>query len=217
MNRVFALTLSALTTLLLLASPLTAQETDRSTPDGLINAVFDEAVDALTKHQVAIRDDADLAVTLIDEIFSPHIHFTLMSQLVLTTHWRDADEVQRARFVNAFRSHLTRSYSNLLTSNMDQALRVIEGQSRILELRSTTEPDARGRVTVRGEFTIDAERMPVSYRLISTEDGWKIWDVVIENISFVTNFRDEFGSRVRRVGLDGLISELENRATPSDG
>jgi len=217
MNRVFALMLSALTALLLLASSLSAQEADRDTPDGLISAVFDEAVDALTKHQAAIRDDAEVAAVLIDEIFSPHIHFTLMSQLVLTTHWRDADERQRTRFVDAFRSHLTRSYANLLTSNMDQALRVIESQGRILELRSTTEPDARGRVTVRGEFTIDAERTPVSYRLISTEDGWKIWDVVVENISFVTNFRDEFGSRVRRVGLDGLIGELENRATPNGG
>lgn len=214
MNRLLTTTTGMLLAALLLFAPLLAAADDRSTPDGLISAVFDDALAVLVENQETIRDDADSAAALIDAVFGPHIHFRLMSQLVLTTHWRDASDAQRDRFVDAFRSHLARSYANLLTSNLDDALRVIERDEQLLELRSTTEPDARGRVSVRGDFNIDGERMPVTYRLIDTDDGWKIWDMVIENISFVTNYRDEFGSRARRAGLDGLIDELERRDTP---
>lgn len=181
-------------------------------PEMIIKDTFDESLKALLENHESIAEDPRKAEELIDEILSPRVDFTLMSQLILGRNWRDASDEQRDRFVDAFQQHVIRTYSRVLSENIDDALALIEGEEDILRIDRVTEPDDRGRVTVRTTLRFTEMSVPVHYRLIQQDDDeWRAYDVVVENISFVTNYRQEFGSAVRRHGLDGLIERIEER------
>ena len=71
------------------------------------------------------------------------------------------------------------------------------------------EADAE-RATVRTEVTRgNGDRVPVSYSLRKTEGGWKAWDVVIEGISYVKSFREDYGAAIDQQGLDAVIERIE--------
>ncbi len=198
--------------LALLANPVQAGNAgELEPPREMIESVFEEALNALVENQDAIRERPRVAFELIDEILSPHVHYPLMGQLILTREWREASEEQRREFLQTFREYIIRTYSKLLSDNVDEVVRMVERSGTLMVVRSVTEPDQRGRVTVRTQFQLEDSPVPVLYRLIATDNGWRVWDVVIENISFVTNYRDEFESEIRRGGLDGLIQRLRER------
>jgi phospholipid transport system substrate-binding protein len=76
------------------------------------------------------------------------------------------------------------------------------------------EPNA-DRATVRTEVVRDnGDKVPVSYSLRKTPDGWKAWDVVIEGISYVKSFREDFGAAIDQQGLDAVIERIEKGNIP---
>ncbi|MCC5860037.1 MAG: ABC transporter substrate-binding protein [Ectothiorhodospiraceae bacterium] len=199
---------------LMLLAPMTGwadQDTD-TPPEQVVAEVFDQSVNALLDNREAIRESPRVAFELIDETLSPWIHYPLMGQLILTRHWREATPEQRDAFLEAFREYVIRTYAAVLSDNVDTIATEVSRSGRMLEIQSVTEPDQRGRVVVRTQLRLEnSSPIPVHYRMISTDDGWRVWDVVIENISFVTNYRDEYGSEIRRIGLDALIERLRER------
>lgn len=197
--------------LILVPAMATAADNAAEPPDELVKRVFDESVDALLDNQDAIRESPRAAYELINDIFAPLVHYELMGQLILTRHWREATPEQREAFIEAFSEYLIRTYAALLSDNVDTVAAEVSRSGRILEVQSTTEPDQRGRVVVRTLMHVQDSPVPVQYRLIATDESWRVWDVVIENISFVTNYRDEYGSEIRRNGLDSLIARLRER------
>jgi len=71
------------------------------------------------------------------------------------------------------------------------------------------------RASVRTEVTRDnGDHVPVSYSLHKTDDGWKAWDVVIEGISYVKSFREDFGAAIDQQGLDAVIERIEKGNVP---
>jgi len=180
-------------------------------PERVVESVFEQAVDALLENQDEIRKDPRVAFELIDEILSPHVHYDLMTQLVLGRHARDASEEQLQRFARAFRDSTMRTYASMLSDNVDTVVRIVEASGEIIEIQQVSEPDARQRVNVRTSLKLEDTPLPVIYRMIATDEGWRVYDVVIENISFVTSARDDYGSEVRRRGLDETIQRLEQR------
>lgn len=183
-------------------------------PEAVIEETFRESLNSLLEHHEAIAEDPSVGEALIDEVLSPRVHFELMSRLILGRHWRDTDEQQQERFVAAFQEHVIRTYSRMLADNIDDALNMVDGRGAndILRIDRVSDPDPHGRVTVRTTLQFDGTSVPVHYRMIETDtDGWLAYDVVIESISFVTNYRQEYGSAIRRDGVEGLISRLEER------
>ncbi|SEP14338.1 MlaC/ttg2D family ABC transporter substrate-binding protein [Aquisalimonas asiatica] len=183
-------------------------------PEAVIEETFRESLNTLLENHEAIAEDPSIGESLIDEVLSPRVHFELMSRLILGRHWRDADDEQRERFIAAFQENVIRTYSRMLADNIDEALDMVEGRRAddILRIDRVSDPDQHGRVTVRTTLRFDGTSVPVQYRMIETESrGWLAYDVVIENISFVTNYRQEYGSAIRRDGVEGLITRLEER------
>lgn len=183
-------------------------------PEAVIQETFRASLNSLLEHHEAIAEDPSVGESLIDEILAPRVHFELMSRLILGRHWREADEQQQERFVAAFQESVIRTYSRMLAENIDDALDMVDGRGTddILRIDRVTDPDQHGRLTVRTTLRFDNTTVPVHYRMIETDAGdWLVYDVVIENISFVTNYRQEYGSAIRRDGVEGLVSRLEER------
>ena len=123
---------------------------------------------------------------------------------MLARHWRGASNEQKRRFIDGL-------YNSLLRRYADGVLEFQEDRVEILPQRG--EADEK-RATVRTMVTLDnGETIPVNYGLVNRGDnGWKVYDVTIEGISYVRNFRAEIDEEVKRTSLDAVIERLESEA-----
>ncbi len=181
----------------------------------LIETTFSDSVEAVRREQEAISQDPRVAYRLITELLSPHIDFKLISQLVLGPHWRSADEAQRERFVSAFQESLLRTYAVALQEHIGEVEKHLDKGEQLLKVHPLP-PGVKGRrVIVRSELRLGGQPIAIDYRLYAREDGWKVYDVVIENVSFVANYRTEYNGILQRSDLDDLIAQLEARNAKS--
>lgn len=207
-----ALLSGALVAAVLTTGGVQAREDDHRAPATVVHEAFQEALDALMEHHDAIAEDPAVAAQLIEDILGPHLDFELMARLILGRYWREATPGQRERFTQAFREHSVRVYAHALSDHVDRAVALVRDEPDILRIRGATSPDERGRVTVRAALHLGDTVVPLQFRLIRGEDaGWRAYDVIIENLSLLTNYRREYTSIIRREGVDGLIRRLEDR------
>jgi phospholipid transport system substrate-binding protein len=136
----------------------------------------------------------------------PHFDTEYSARLVLARHWNTASADQRTRFVNAFYKSLLSNYGDALVDFTSDRLKVFP---------YTGDANAQY-ATVRTEVRRDdGSQVAVNYSLRRTDQGWKAWDVIIEGISYVKSFRDDFGSEIDDKGLDEVIARLEAGDKPA--
>ncbi len=169
--------------------------------------VIREAVDLLTEGLDGRKDelaaDKDALYALIDGILLPRFDRQFAAGAVLGKHWRTASDEQKDRFVAAFYSALVHRYA-------DGILEFDTDRVEILPYKG----DASKRTTVvKTRVKLDdGTKIPVHYTLVNREDQWRMFDVKIEGVSYVRNYRAELESEIRSSSLDRVIQRLENDA-----
>ena len=184
----------------LVTSPLQAE--DSLPPDQLVKQTSDRVLKALETEKTKIDNEPNYVYRLIDEIVLPHMDFEGMAKLAMGRHWRDADDQQRAQFTQEFRTLLVRTYSKSLTEFTGLKINYLPFRSRPGDKQATV----RSEVEQSGSFPI-----PIEYTLHLKDGGWKVFDISIDGISLVTNYRSSFAREVREKGIDGLIKVLADR------
>jgi phospholipid transport system substrate-binding protein len=185
---------------LLVSSGVNAAPGVDEAPVVLIKTTSDEVLAAIKDNSEKIKTDPKLVSGLVEKMVLPHIDFQTMSKLVLAVNWRKASATQQAAFTQEFRELLVRTYS--------KSLGEYDGQKvTYFPMRPETDPkEALVRTEIQAKSGMP---IPVAYRLRKNEQGaWKIIDLVIDEISLVTNYRNTFAQDVQRVGIDGLIKQL---------
>ena len=168
---------------------------------------LDEAVELLeegldTRRDELAADDTALR-DFIDGILLPRFDRDFAAAAVLGKHWREADDTQKQRFIDAF-------YESLLQRYADGVVEFDMGRVEILPYKG----DANKRTTVvRTQVRRDdGSKIPVDYTLVNREDRWRMFDVKIEGVSYVINFRKELESEIRATSLEAVIQRLERDA-----
>lgn len=189
-----ALAVAAL--MLLGAAPVVAQET----PVDVVTGAADELAAALRENRAGLEADRASLYALINTILEPRFDRRYAAQLVLAQAWRKASTEQRSAFVDAFYQALLRKYA-------DGVLQFDEERLAVLPFRG--KPDAK-RATVKTEVVLDdGTTVPVNYGLVQRKSGWKVYDVTIEGISYVRNFRTEIAAEINATSLDAVIARLQ--------
>lgn len=171
------------------------------------NEIVEEAVDLLTEGLNGRREElaADDAVLhdFIDGILLPRFDREFAAGAVLGKHWRSASNGQKERFISAFYATLVQRYAEgILEFEMD----------RVEILPYTGDASKRTtvvRTTVRRD---DGSKIPVHYTLVNRENKWRMFDVKIEGVSYVVNYRKELESEIRATSLEDVIVRLERDA-----
>lgn len=203
-----ALALCAVVMLLagLSAAPAMAQNAaasgvDTSGPVELIRSASDVMLKELDANRATYRKDRSKLYALVDRVLLPNFDVNFAAQQVLGKHWRNADAQQRERFVKAFYGSLMQTYSDAMIEFTNDRIRFLPYQG----------DPAANRATVRTEIRRDGgSSVKVNYSLRKTEAGWKAFDVVIEGISYVKSFQEDFAAELDQKGLDALITRLES-------
>lgn len=169
------------------------------TPSDLVKSTADEVLSLVrtTKDSRMLRD-------LVEKKVLQHFDFRLMTQIAVGQYWRQATPAQQKALEEAFRTLLVHTYTASLTvaSSGKETVDV-----RPVEARPG-ETDIIVRSTVR---TPGRQPIGIDYRMTRTTGGWKVYDVIAENLSLVTNYRSSFSSEIRRTGIDGLVRVLESK------
>jgi phospholipid transport system substrate-binding protein len=172
-------------------------------PEQLVRSTADVILSEIKKNREVYSKDYAKLYKMADEKVLPHFDFRRMSQWVLGRSWRDATPEQRERFVAVFRDLLVRTYSTALLNYKDQEIIYlpVPVQAGSDEALVKTEVKQGG-----GQPNI-----PIHYSFFKNRDGqWKVYDVTIEGVSLVTNYRSVYATKIREKGIDALISEISD-------
>ncbi|MGB5491263.1 MAG: ABC transporter substrate-binding protein [Woeseiaceae bacterium] len=171
------------------------------------NAIIDTAVVQLTEmldgRKAELAADRKALYTLIDKILLPRFDRKFAAQVVLAKHWRSASKEQKTRFIEAYYQALVRKYA-------DGVLEFDPDRIKVLPYRGD---QSKPRTRVRSEVVLDDKtKVSVDYELVKRESGWLVFNVVIEGVSYVRNFRAELDAEIRGSSLDEVIARLEREA-----
>jgi phospholipid transport system substrate-binding protein len=191
------------------APAATAVSSIERDPQAVMIDVSTRLFAALDSNRAALRRSPEAVYPIVDEIVFPHFDVEYATQLVLAQHWRTATPEQRQHFIDAFYHALLRTYGSALADATADRLKVLPFRG------DTSAPQ----VTVRTEVTRSSgTAVPIEYRLHRTPDGWKAFDVVIEGISYVRNYRSDLDAEISAKGLDAVIHRIETQGlTPARG
>jgi phospholipid transport system substrate-binding protein len=174
-------------------------------PSKLVESVANAMLKDLDADRATYRKDPSKVNALVEKHLLPVFDTQYSARLVLGKHWRDATPEQRDRFVKAFYQSMLKNYGSALAEFTSDRMKVYPTQT-------DSKADS---ATVRTEVKrSNGTKVPVNYVLHKTPDGWKAWDVVIEGISYVKSFREDFGAEIDQKGLDAVIDRIEKGGTP---
>ena len=178
--------------------PAFAQEA----PDDLIRRSTNEIL-------AAIKSDKDLQAgnqqkieKLAEEKVLPYFNFARMTQLAVGRNWRDASDAQKKSLTDEFRSLLIRTFSTSLSQYRNQTIDVKPLKIAATEMETVVKTN----VNQPG-----GQPIPIDYSVEKLKDGWKVYDVLIDGVSLVTNYRSSFNTEIQKSGIDGLIKSLADR------
>lgn len=185
---------------LIAALPANAQE---QSPNEVIESAVQQLAEKMAGREDELADDRESLYELIDEVLLPRFDRKFAAQVVLAKHWRTASEEQRERFIEAFYQALLRKYA-------DGLLEFDQDRVKVMPFRGD---ETKKRTKVKSSVQLnDGSKVAVDYELVKRESGWLLFNVVIEGVSYVRNFRAELDSEVRSTSLDAVIERLEAEA-----
>lgn len=172
-------------------------------PQALVKNSSDKMMASLKENKVQLQETPDLIYSLVTDILMPHFDFEKMAKLALGKNWRQFSDVQQVRFVDEFRSLLIRTYATAMLEYTDEEIRFLPFRDDVQSKKVQVDMDIIQKA---------GPSIPMSLSLYENKNNdWKIYDVKIDGISLVTNYRSTFASEIRNDGVDKLIERLASK------
>ena len=188
--------------LILMLTVTTVSATAATGPEQLIRETSDKVLEEIRTNSAQYETDPQGVYDLVNTVVLPHFDFSAMTDRALGRYKDDVNEQQRPEIVNEFRMLLVRTYSSALLEYTDQVLVYLPMEGS----------EAEGEVTVRTEIEqAGGFPIPINYVLRNGDDGWKVLDISVDEVSLVTNYRSSFARAIKKNGVDGLIETLRAR------
>ncbi|MGH8559953.1 MAG: MlaC/ttg2D family ABC transporter substrate-binding protein [Methylococcales bacterium] len=193
-------TIGVLFLALLCIVPGRATGADIAESQAMVENTTSQVLDTLKKNEERLKNDKTELYRLVNDIIVPHFDFRSMSRLVLAKHWREASGEQQQRFIEEFKAHMVRTYS---TAMLDFASETV----KFLPVRAGSD---NTKALSRMEITQPGGGPPVKMdlRMVQRDDAWMVYDISIDGVSLVTNYRQSFSDEVFKNGIDSLIDKL---------
>lgn len=177
---------------------------DSRSPEQVVRETADTLAARIDGQQQQLEASPADLYKLVDEVFLPVFDTSYAGRLVLGKHWRTATPAQRQDFIDAFYDFMLRSYARYVLRFEKDKVRFLPG--------APGAPDPK-RTVVKTEMQLaDGTKLPVFYSMRQTKDGWRAFDVRIEGISYVQNYRNQFSAEIGAKGIDAVIARLKSDA-----
>ena len=168
-------------------------------PDIFLKDSVSEVSAFISENKAQLDKDDKFLRQKMNDLVIPKLDILLMSRIVLgKKNWNSITVDDRDRFMGAFKSLMVRTYMKSLTA--------FEGEKiKFLPYTPGKRPDI---AKVKSIYMLSEGEIPVSYRLKRTNDKWRVYDIVIDGISLLRNYRSDFKSHVSEKGINSLIQKI---------
>jgi phospholipid transport system substrate-binding protein len=173
-------------------------------PQELVAVLSTRLFAALDRDRAAFRHDPDLVVRFVDQLLSPHFDTEYMARLVLGAQWRIVAPEDRQRFALALYHSLLRTHARAVSEWTSDRVRFLPFTGDAAALQAIV----RTQVARPGSAVAS-----VDYHLHKTAEGWKVFDVIVDGVSYVRNYHEDINTEVSQTGLESVIARLEKRNT----
>ncbi|MEY3804205.1 MAG: hypothetical protein RL667_327 [Pseudomonadota bacterium] len=171
-------------------------------PDELVKQTADDVLTIVKNDKDIQAGNQQKLFAMVEEKILPNFDFDRVCRMVLGKNWKSASPEQQALFQKEFRSLLLRTYATALGKYRDQ----------VIEYRPMQTDASEKNVTVKTQIIQKGgQPIAVDYSLVKGPTGWKVYDITIESVSLVTNYRSQFSSEIRQNGLDSLNKKLADK------
>jgi phospholipid transport system substrate-binding protein len=192
--------MSLATAVLIVVAP--ARAADVTAPDALAKSVTDDVLAVLRADKEIQAGNTKKVVDLVEKKVLPHFDFVRMTRLAVGPNWRQASGDQQQLLVNEFRALLVQTYAATFAAYRNQTI-----DYRPLRMQpADTEVVVKSLINQSG-----GKPVTVDYKMEKGASGWKVYDVVVADLSLVQNYRGSFETEVRKGGVDGLIKALTDK------
>ena len=171
-------------------------------PDALARSVTDEVLAIVRADKELQAGNVQRVAQLVEAKILPHFNFERMTQLAVGRNWRQASPEQQKVLVHEFRTLLVRTYTAAFTGYKNQTVeyrpvRMAPGDTDVVVKSLIRQPTG--------------QPIAVDYSMDKSNGAWRVYDVKIEGVSLVENYRNTFNSEVSRGGIEGLIRALTDK------
>ena len=173
-------------------------EAVRATVTEILRILNDETLKDQTKHAQRRRMLEDVAANRFD--------YAEMSKRVLGSQWKPLTDAQRKEFVAAYKSFLSDKYAG----------RIEDYTGHKQDVRYLSERTEGAYAEVRTELRSDKTTIPMDYRLSSKDGRWFAYDIIIDGVSLVSNYRSQFQKIIRDSSYEGLVNTLRERTLSAE-
>lgn len=171
-------------------------------PDALVKQTADEVLTIIKNDKEIQAGNQHQLFAVVEAKILPNFDFDRVCRMVLGKNWKTATPEQQASFQKEFRSLLLRTYASALGKYKNQ----------LIEYKPLhTEPDGKSASVKTQIIQAGGPPVAVDYNLIKSENGWKVYDIVIEGVSLVTNYRSQFSNEIRQNGIESLNKKLADK------
>lgn len=168
-------------------------------PNQFVEQIANNTLQAVNQNGAAKGGDVNAINQIVNQYLMPHINMEKTTRLAVGQPWRQATPEQRTALVNGFKQTLLRTYSG--------AFRNVTPSTTITMQPFRGDPNAND-IVVRSTITAGQGPVSVDYRLEKAGNSWKVYDLNVENIWLIQNYRNQFAGQISQGGIDGLIKAL---------
>ncbi len=190
-------TISLLCSLLLSANA----SADSRTPEQIIEQTSSEVLTIVNQQADRIRNEAGYVNTVVDELILPIIDLQSMGKLILGKHWKSATSGQQQRFIDEFKSMLVRTYAKSIADY---------GHAKVTIMRDVKQKSKKFHM-VHTELDLGSGApLKVTYVFRQKDSAWRVFDLAVDGLSLVKNFRSSFDQEISETSLQALIERIAN-------
>ncbi len=191
---------SGVVALLLLLGVATVQPVAAGGPTEAMRSSIDEALKLIRDKEFTQPEKAEERRQRLEKIVGDRFDYEEMSKRSLGAPWNSLSDIEKQEFVSLFRTLLTKSYA--------EKIETYSGEG-VLYINERIEKDY---AEVRTKVLTGKVEIPLDYRLINKEDDWRVYDVIVDGISLVNNYRGQFSKILRSSSYADLVDQLRKKS-----
>lgn len=175
-------------------------------PVSMLQSIANNMISQLKANKATLKTKPSIVYSLARRYVVPHADLDEMSRRVLPPQiWNSATPAQRAEFKSAFTTLLIRTYASALTSYQDQTV-------KFYPVRGGYE--GKNNIEVASEIvSSETDPVRVTYRLVRTGSGWRLYDMSVEGVGLIDSFRSQFADILSNGDMNMLLRRISSHNT----
>ncbi len=169
-------------------------------PTDQVKQTIDKVIDILKNKELKKPNKTEERRSLLRKATDERFNYEEMAKRALSVHWAKRTPQERIEFVSLFKDLLERSYINKIESYSDETIlythESIESDYSVVKTKIITKRNIE---------------VPIDYKLLKIANQWKVYDISIEGVSLVSNYRNQFNKIIRTNSYDDLVKKLKTK------